>query len=375
MRKHTRIRTVFSALLICLLFSACSEPEVQTDYSQKQVEERCIQLFDKYQEEKQEGSPIVFEDRTICVLINERPYPPYLQDPEPLLSFWSTVQEGDTGKLEIVSFPMKGMMTYRLFQKTEQSCILHTVRCGEKEDGSVYVENYEVHDIQDMTLTSNGNFYYRILPAGDKHYPDYSLIRAYRVDPILYEMAEKYIVPVGYTGNNMFLTDWSEKTLGELCVNDLFEVLSNMSARSNVDVSRYPFHSTNHCYLIPAEIFEETVLGFLNLDVKTLRKYADYDPVSESYPYRPIQTNDFVKLWYFSIDPVVTAKRENPDGTITLCVEVLSRDVKCDCVFAHEVTIRPLSNGDFQYVSNQVVYISEYGLPYNQSRMQLGPPA
>lgn len=44
----------------------------------------------------------------------------------------------------------------------------------------------------------------------------------------------------------------------------------------------------------------------------------------------------------------------NTDGTITLTVQALSTDLKTDCLFAHEVTVRPLENGRFQYVGNKV---------------------
>ena len=41
---------------------------------------------------------------------------------------------------------------------------------------------------------------------------------------------------------------------------------------------------------------------------------------------------------------------------------MLSTDLKTDCLFAHEVTVRPLENGRFQYVGNKVTYQTEYGL-------------
>lgn len=40
---------------------------------------------------------------------------------------------------------------------------------------------------------------------------------------------------------------------------------------------------------------------------------------------------------------------------------MLSTDLKTDCLFAHEVTVRPLENGRFQYVGNKVTYQTEYG--------------
>ena len=59
----------------------------------------------------------------------------------------------------------------------------------------------------------------------------------------------------------------------------------------------------------------------------------------------------------------------NPDGTMTLTVQMLSTDLKMDCLFAHEVTVRPLKNGIFQYVGNRITYQTEYGLPYSVPRL------
>ena len=59
----------------------------------------------------------------------------------------------------------------------------------------------------------------------------------------------------------------------------------------------------------------------------------------------------------------------NSDGTLTLTVAMLSTDLKTDCLFAHEVTVRPLENGRFQYVGNKVTYQTEYGLPFCEPRI------
>ena len=69
------------------------------------------------------------------------------------------------------------------------------------------------------------------------------------------------------------------------------------------------------------------------------------------------------------IEPEVTACQTDGDGTITLTVEMLSTDLKTDCLFAHELTVRPLEDGGFQFVGNRVTYRTEYGLPYCEPRL------
>ncbi|MGN8946284.1 DUF6070 family protein [Bariatricus sp. HCP28S3_E4] len=65
----------------------------------------------------------------------------------------------------------------------------------------------------------------------------------------------------------------------------------------------------------------------------------------------------------------MTEYKINSDGTLTLTVAMLSTDLKTDCLFAHEVTVRPLENGRFQYVGNKVTYQAEYGLPFCEPRI------
>lgn len=86
-------------------------------------------------------------------------------------------------------------------------------------------------------------------------------------------------------------------------------------------------------------------------------------------PKPSFQSKDTIATTEADVEPEVTAYVVNPDGTMTLAVEMLSTDLKMDCLFAHEVTIRPLENGNFQYVGNRVTYQTEYGLPYTIPRL------
>ena len=81
-------------------------------------------------------------------------------------------------------------------------------------------------------------------------------------------------------------------------------------------------------YAIPAEEFERIVLPYYNIDIETFQALARYDAEGNYYPWRPLNTNDFVLIWYYNVDPEVTAYAVNPDGTMTLTVEMLSTDLR-----------------------------------------------
>ena len=61
--------------------------------------------------------------------------------------------------------------------------------------------------------------------------------------------------------------------------------------------------------------------------------------------------------------------KENDDNTITLTVNVRCNDYKTDKLFTHEVVIRELDNGQYQYLSNKITYKSDIELPPDRPRL------
>lgn len=293
-------------------------------------------------------------------------YPSYLPTSDRFYKFWDAVKRREVAEQEVITILETGNLSYRLFTYNEGGAYFY---CMVYYQDGVTEPYFEKHEIKDWELTEKGNFYFRILPADDKHYPDFTLIRLVSPNIELYDMTLRYIMPVNYLATNLFLIDWTESDFSKVSFNDLFEFLYYSRHGRQVSSNNYTFTPNRYSYEIPAAEFEEIVMPYFNIDIETFRKLAQYDAESNYYPWRPLETNDFVKLWYYTIEPEVTAYTVNSDGTITLTVEVLSTDLKMDCLFAHEVTIRPLENGQFQYVGNRVTYQTEYGLPYSVPRL------
>lgn len=152
-------------------------------------------------------------------------YPAYLTTPAKFYNFWESVQSGESAEQEIITVTEQGNLFYTLLRYSSGTCFAYFMNCGFESDGSIEVTFFECHTVKDMELTDKGNFYYRIYPADDKHYADYSLVRLAPPDLELYDMTRKYIIPVNYVGVNLFLCDWSETDYGELSVNDLWEYI------------------------------------------------------------------------------------------------------------------------------------------------------
>lgn len=130
-----------------------------------------------------------------------------------------------------------------------------------------------------------------------------------------------YLLPVGYGGNNLFLTDWSEEDFGNLDFYDLFDRFYG-----DVYEQPVPFLSDDDLdegavYRIPAEVFEHVMESHFQIDREELRKKAVYLPEDQTYEYRP---RGFYEVEYPEIPyPEVVGYMENSDGTLTLTVNAV----------------------------------------------------
>lgn len=308
------------------------------------------------------GYPVVDTDET---------YPAYLGNPESLYAFWEDVCAGKDAAQTLIRISEDGGFWHTcLFQeKGERGCLLtHVVRDGEN---TAYVRTCELLPLYDMELTDWGIFYYRMYPADDPHYIDYSQLRLAPMDRELYDLNRKYIIPVGYQMVNLFLCDWWEGDWGALSFNDLFEYLYEMETGERFEWNGISNWDTTTRTTLPARLFESAVLPYFRIAPEDFREVCGYDEIRECYPWRPAFGDDLASWHYPMCEPEIQSQTVNDDGTITLAVQVYSPDLKTNRLFAHEITIRPLADGGFQYVGNRVTYVSDRGLPPNMARFDL----
>lgn len=236
------------------------------------------------------------------------------------------------------------------------------------EDGQMMIGETMLMPVYDMELSDWEIFYYQLYPS-DPHYIDYSQIRLTPPNREMYDLARKYIVPVGYQMVNLFLVDWKEGDWGELSLCDTLDALYCMKYGKTLPREEFLLGNGIHRRFIPAEIFEETILSYFSLSTEELKKICGY--TDEGYPWRFVHGDDLTSWEYPICDPQVTEISDNGDGTLTLTVQVYSPELKTNRLFCHELTIRPLEGEAFQYVSNEITYISERGLPPHMPRFDL----
>ncbi len=300
------------------------------------------------------------------VLDTDDPYPAYLANGETLRSF----ADGEADSFGFFQIRENGELRYIAFRREREAV---TFFCADicLEEDVPRVREMSAQPVYELELADWGVFYYRLYPAGDPHYVDYTQIFLEPPDREAWDMVYRYIQPVGYQMVNLFLQDWREGDWGSLAFPDLLEALYQMQTGQRLVWEEYPAQGNPIRRMVPAAVFEQALLPYFALSQEALRRLCGYDPAQDAYPWRPVHGDELVSWGYPMCEPHVAASRENPDGTLTLDVEVWSPELKTNRLFCHELTVRPLAGGGFQYVSNQVTDVGDRGLPLAMPRSWL----
>ena len=198
--------------------------------------------------------------------------------------------------------------------------------------------------------------------------PEHTALRVLPLDEKCRELNRKYILPVGYEQNNIFLTDWNEEDIGELDFYDIFDNFYPILYGQSVPYVADESLAVGAVYQIPEEIFENVIMTHFNVNKEALRRETAYIPEKAAYEYRP---RGFYEVEYPDIPyPEVVSYTENQDGTITLIVNAVYPNGNTSMAFSHKTVIRPLEGDCFQYVSNQMIDLAdEHDIWWHSNRL------
>ncbi len=215
---------------------------------------------------------------------------------------------------------------------------------------------YEIFQAERWLYTEKGYFFfdqYR-MPGYDGP-PGEIAVRIKPVDEICLQYNLKYVLPVGYSRNNMLISDWSEMTgFGDLNFYDLYDIFYPMKYDKPVP---YVHEFTGAEYEIPASDFETVLSDYLNVTADTVRTRTIYHADTDTYLYHPRGLGD--AEYPYAPCPEVTDCEEQDDGTLLLTIDAVWATEFTDSAATSKLTVRPLQNGSFQYVSNQVIGLQD----------------
>ena len=176
----------------------------------------------------------------------------------------------------------------------------------------------------------------------------YEMIRVKPQKEEYREMEENYLDIIGYQGNNLLCSEWSEDQIEGLDFNGLYEYFYMEEYGREID--------TEKCAKsIPREEFESLLTKYLPVTAEQLREYASYDSESETYDWVMLGVGNYAPNAFWISVPEVTGITENENGTITLTVDVVCEKKGNDDFYTHEVTLRILDDGKAMYLSNHIL--------------------
>ncbi len=181
---------------------------------------------------------------------------------------------------------------------------------------------------------------------------EHTALRVQPLDETCRELTRKYLTPIGFEQNNMFIVDWSEDDFGELNFYDMYDILYQKENGKHVPYAADDNLGVGAVYRIPEDEFENVIMAYFNIDSKTLQSKTVYYSEDSAYEYKPrgFEETEYPEYPYSE----VVGFTENSDGTITLTANVVFPYSGNSNVYAHQVVIRPLEDGGVQYVSNKI---------------------
>ena len=369
------------SFVLMLSVSGCSDapPEEDTvsetvidvqDVSEEEQENEeeiiniCIDLYDKAAEEnKLDDLEII---RSIVNRLGENGYPAVdsrnqvnMTEAEQVLEFCEKVDAQEEADITILEVGyLGGFVKYDLHTKDGNVDVVRSYYGY--ENGEIQKEVTGRYQAEYWNYTEEGylmfsgvwfseELYVLTLSGAEEH----TALRVQPLDETYRELSRKYLLPISFEQNNMFIVDWSEEDFGDLNFYDMYDILYPKVNGQYVPYVADDNLSVSAVYRIPKEEFESVIMKYFNIDSETLQSKTVYDSEDSTYEYKP---RGFEEVEYpeYPYSEVI-GYTENSDGTITLTANVVFPYSGNSKVYAHEVVIRPLEDGRVQYVSNRII--------------------
>ena len=324
----------------------------------------CINLYEKAEEENKLADLETI--RSIVNRLGENGYPAVdsrnqvnMTEAEQVLEFCEKVDAQEEAEITILEVSyLGGFVKYDLHTKDGN---VDVVRSYYKyENGNMKREVTGNYQAEYWNYTEEGylmfsgvwfseELYVLTLSGAEEH----TALRVLPLDETYRELSRKYLRPIGFEQNNMFIVDWSEEDFGDLNFYDMYDIFYPKVNGQYVPYVADDNLSVSAVYQIPKEEFESVIMKYFNIDSETLQSKTIYDSENLTYEYKP---RGFEEVEYpeYPYSEVV-GFTENNDGTITLIANVVFPYAGDSKVYAHEVVVRPLEDGEVQYVSNRII--------------------
>ena len=221
----------------------------------------------------------------------------------------------------------------------------------EWKDNNPQAEYYDEYEAYAWKYTEKGYLFieeYR--PPGFDGAPGETGFRVQPLDETCRELNRKYVMPLGYTLNNLLITNWDEQNYTELDFYDLYEKMYHMKYGKQVS---YEANFGGAEYEVPEDEFEEVLQTYLPFDSTEIEKGTFYNCDNKTFRYRPRGLYDCE--FPYEPYPEVISYEKLHDGTLKLTIEAVWEIRMLDQAITSELIIKPMEDGSFQYLSNKII--------------------
>ena len=369
------------SFVLILSISGCSDapPEENTvletvidvqDIQEKSEEDAdeiisvCIDLYEKAEEENKLADLETI--RSIVNRLGENGYTAVdnknqidMTHAEQVKRFCKMVDAKEKVEITIIDIDdLGGFIKYDLQTKDGNVDVIRSYY--EYKDGAIQRNHIGTYQAEDWNYTEEGYLMFSGIYFSEELYAltlsgmeEHTALRVEPLDERCRELSRKYLLPISFERNNMFIVDWSEDDFGELNFYDMYDILYRKENGEYVPCAADDNLGVGAVYRIPKDEFESVIMKYFNIDSETLQSKTVYYSKDSTYEYKP---RGFEEVEYpeYPYSEVV-GFTENSDGTITLTANVVFPYSGNSKVYVHEVVVRALEDGGVQYVSNRII--------------------
>ena len=238
-----------------------------------------------YEEALKNGELSTLEtEKEIMDCLGEAGYPAVDYDnqidmvqPEKVEEFCRRVEGKEKGEVTVfVVLDNGGYVRYEMHTENGEVAIAESIltwQDGEPRQGTA--DEYAAYSWE---YAEKGYlFFEKYQPEGYDGATGHTALRVKPLDETCRELNRKYILPIGYERNNMFIADWKEQGWGELNFYDLYEIMYQMKYKEQAD---FDFEDMKEIRRIPAGDFEKVFQTYFAVESSDLKDNMTYVSVS-----------------------------------------------------------------------------------------------
>lgn len=286
-----------------------------------------------------------------------------MQNEELLDVVLKNASAGEEAEAEFFHITKSGVFEWRRLEFKKGEMVMTCAGAGwsrGEEPQKLRISYMEKQKVYDWQYTEKG---WLIIEASKSKNHEMDMHSMFRVLPLPQECREycsRYIEPVSYMGNNLFLTDWDEASIDKVVFNDVFEFLYTMETGKKYEEQEYPDG-------VPKELYESVITSYFPITSSKLEQFPGYSEEKQTYSWEAMGCGTVIPQP--QPFPEVVKVTEQEDGTVILTVDAGLLQAGTDRAFTHEVRIKPDDEGNMQYIGNHVLESEENKMPGYMPRM------